>query len=53
VLPKHATAEEIAALRQRAEQLVADFDPETISVFSTRNQVPAAQRDVHIKVARC
>lgn len=38
VLDNHARPEEIAELRQRAQELVDGFNPETISVFSTRNQ---------------
>jgi phytanoyl-CoA hydroxylase len=38
VLDNHASFEEIAKLRQRAQELVDGFNPETISVFSTRNQ---------------
>ena len=35
-----ASAAEVAALRQRAEQLVEEFDAASVAcVFSTRNQV--------------
>ena len=41
VLPGFASASEVAALRKRAGELVEAFDPQTISVFTTKNQVPA------------
>jgi len=39
VLDGFASAEQVAALRQRAEQLVGAFDAASVaSVFSTKNQ---------------
>ncbi len=38
VLPGFKGAEEIAALRSRAAEIVEAFDPDTLSVFSTRDQ---------------
>lgn len=38
-IPGFASNQEVAALRQRARELVDDFDPSSSpSVFSTRNQ---------------
>lgn len=39
VLPNFADAQEVASLRTRAAELVGAFDPKSISVFSTTNQV--------------
>ena len=40
VVEDFASATEVAALRQRAEQLVDNFDAASVaSVFSTKNQV--------------
>ncbi|KAG2434181.1 hypothetical protein HXX76_007907 [Chlamydomonas incerta] len=38
VLEKFASPEECAALKTRMDQLLHDFDPQTISIFSTKNQ---------------
>ncbi|KAI3436792.1 hypothetical protein D9Q98_006203 [Chlorella vulgaris] len=38
VVEGFASLEEVAALKQRGEELVEAWDPEAISVFSTRNQ---------------
>ncbi|KAK9814685.1 hypothetical protein WJX72_009793 [[Myrmecia] bisecta] len=38
VVPGWAGPEQLQEMRQRAEELVDMFDPESISVFSTRNQ---------------
>ena len=38
VVPNFASPDEVAAMKARAEQLVEDFDPQTVSVFSTRRQ---------------
>ncbi|KAG2447298.1 hypothetical protein HYH02_007628 [Chlamydomonas schloesseri] len=38
VLEKFASPEECAALKKRMDQLLHDFDPQTISIFSTKNQ---------------
>ena len=39
VLENFAAPEEVQRLRKRAEQLVDDFEPESVSVFSTKSQV--------------
>ncbi len=39
VLNDFASPEELTALKQRAEAIVQDFDPSTVSIFSTRKQV--------------
>src|SRR6202030_4105401 len=38
IIPNFKSAEEIAALRARAEQIVDDFDPKIVSIFSTRGE---------------
>ncbi|PNW72371.1 hypothetical protein CHLRE_16g673281v5 [Chlamydomonas reinhardtii] len=38
VLEKFASPEECAALQKRMDQLLQDFDPQTVSIFSTKNQ---------------
>lgn len=38
VLPGFKPAQEVAALRARAEQIVDDFDPEGAGIFTTRDQ---------------
>lgn len=35
-VPGFASAEEVAALRARADELVAAFDPQSVSIFSTK-----------------
>lgn len=39
MLEKFASPEECAALQKRMDQLLQDFDPQTVSIFSTKNQV--------------
>lgn len=39
VLNDFASSEQLAALKQRAEAIVDDFDPSAVSIFSTRKQV--------------
>jgi hypothetical protein len=39
VLENFASEEECKAMIQRMKELVDDFDPKTIAVFSTKNQV--------------
>lgn len=43
VVPGFASPQEVAALKERAEALVEGFDPESISIFTTKNQ--AAKTD--------
>ena len=43
VLENFTPAEQLAEMRQQAVTLVDEFDPETISVFSTKNQVCITQ----------
>lgn len=38
VIPDYANAEECATLKKRMDELLRDFDPKTISIFSTTNQ---------------
>ena len=38
VVPNFKSPEEIAALRTRAEEIVDEFDPKIVSVFSTRSE---------------
>lgn len=39
LLEDFVNLDECERLKQRAEELVADFDPKDISIFSTKNQV--------------
>lgn len=50
VLEDFATAEEVAELRGRGNDLVSTFDPETISIFSTKKQEKTMNGEVR---ARC
>ena len=43
VLESFTPVEQLAKMRQQAVTLVDDFDPETVSVFSTKNQVGITQ----------
>ncbi|KAI8468442.1 MAG: hypothetical protein J3K34DRAFT_522911 [Monoraphidium minutum] len=45
VVPGFAAAEEVAALRARADELVAAFDPESVSIFSTKDDNQAQSKD--------
>jgi phytanoyl-CoA hydroxylase len=38
VIPEYASLAECATLKKRMDELLRDFDPTTISVFSTKNQ---------------
>jgi phytanoyl-CoA hydroxylase len=38
VIPDYANADECATLKKRMDELLRDFDPTTISIFSTTNQ---------------
>ncbi len=44
VLDGFSSQEECAKLRKRMDRLLADFDPKTISIFTTTNQVGRARR---------
>jgi hypothetical protein len=46
IIPDFASDEECTTLISRMEQLVEAFDPATISIFSTKNQVasPSSRR---------
>ena len=48
VLENFTPVEQLAEMRRQAVTLVDEFDPETISVFSTKNQVCTC---VHIQQA--
>ena len=39
ILENFVAPDEVQRLRKRAEQLVDDFEPESVSVFSTKSQV--------------
>ena len=38
-----ASKAECSELRERAEQIIDDFDPKTVSIFSTKDQVSVSQ----------
>lgn len=43
VIEGFATQDEMRGLRERAESILASFDPESVSVFSTKDQVGGGQ----------
>jgi len=45
VVPEFATAQEVAAMKQRATELVDGFDPATISIFSTYDDSQTNKKD--------
>lgn len=49
IIPDFASDEECTTLISRMDQLVGAFDPATISIFSTKNQVasPSSRRRMH------
>lgn len=48
VLENFTPVAQLAEMRRQAVALVADFDPETISVFSTKNQVSPLWIPAHV-----
>lgn len=46
VIPDYASAAECATLLKRLQELLRDFDPSTISIFSTTKQVRANLRSI-------
>ena len=48
VIPDYANAAECATLLKRLDELLKDFDPSTISIFSTKNQVRGDLRSIPV-----